>query len=111
MHVLRYIAVEKIFSCHMDKDKRIFLSYLDNINNLIIREKTKVIKTRPCKILYTYYKDSNNLFTKYDGPSDAAAKLKIGQCTVQRHIKSGKPLNIVDNNDRISIVFTYTERA
>lgn len=31
--VLRYIAVEKIFSCKMvkDKAKRIFLSYLDNI--------------------------------------------------------------------------------
>jgi phage anti-repressor protein len=109
--VLRYIAVEKIFSCQMDKDRKILLSYRDNITNLVIREKTKVIKTRQFKILYTYYSDSTNLFTKYDGPSDAAAKLKIGQCTVQRHIKSGKPLNILHNNERIAIVFTYTECA
>ena len=111
--ILRYIAVEKVFSekVYIKKPRQILLSYLDNIDNLIIREKTKVIKTRPCKLLYTYYNNSNTLFTEYNGPSDAAAKLKIGQCTVQRHIKSGKPLNIVDNNQTISIIFTYTPRV
>jgi hypothetical protein len=109
--VLRYIAVEKIFSCQIEKDRKILLSYRDHIKDLVIREKTKVIKTRQFKVLYSYYNNSNNLFTKYDGPSDAAAKLKIGQCTVQRHIKSGKPLNILHNNERIAIVFTYTEHS
>jgi hypothetical protein len=113
--VTRYIAVEKIFA--YKDDKTIILSYLKNIDNLVIKPKTKVIKTKKTKRLFTYIvpslngngRDTFTLFKEYAGPSDAAAQLKIGQCTVHRHIKSGNPLHILDNdNNKISIVFTYT---
>ena len=106
--ILRYIAVEKIFSNKKDTNKNILLSYSNNIDNLEINQITKVIKPRRFKKLYTYYNNSIQLFFEYKGPSDAAAKLKIGQCTVHRHINNKKPLNIIYNNERISIIFSYT---
>ena len=105
--ILRYISIQKVFSCK--NETNILLSYLDNINNLIIQEPTKVIKSRPCKKLFTYYNNTNELFTEYNGPFDAAGKLKIGQCTVHRHIKNKKPLNIIHNNNKIQIIFTYSK--
>lgn len=45
---------------------------------------------------------------KKQGPFNAAAKLNIGQCTVHRHIKNGKSITILYNNDRIPIIFTYS---
>jgi hypothetical protein len=111
--VLRYIAVENIFTTKNDENKNILISYLDNIDDFVPAEKTKVVKTRPCKTLYTYNVSCNpkQLFKIYNGPSDAAGKLKIGQCTVQRHIKSKKPLKIVHDNSHISIMFTYQEMS
>lgn len=108
--VLRYIAVENIFACKNQPGKKILLSYLDNIHNLVIRPKTKVVKSRRVKRLFAYNKDNGDLFQEYAGPSDAAAKLKIGQCTVHRHIKSGNPLGIMEGARKISIVFTYTQK-
>ena len=103
--VLRYIAIENVFSCKNDDCKNIFLSYLDNIDDLKIKEKPKVIKLRRYKNLYCYYNNSNILFKEYRGPSDAAAQLKIGQCTVHRHINNKKPLNV--NNT--PLIFTYNK--
>jgi hypothetical protein len=103
--ILRYIAVERVFSCKNDDCKNIFLSYLDNINDLKIKEKPKIIKPRRYKNLYCYYNNSNILFKEYQGPSDAATQLKIGQCTVHRHINNKKPLNV---NDK-PLIFTYTK--
>ena len=105
--ILRYISIQKIFS--YKNEKNIILSYLDNIDNLVIKEPTKVIKSRPCKKLFTYYNNTNELFMEYNGPFDAAAKLKIGQCTVHRHIKNKKPLNIIHNVKKIQIIFTYSK--
>ncbi|MEY3420068.1 MAG: Anomala cuprea entomopoxvirus, partial [Bacteroidota bacterium] len=105
--VLRYIAVEKVFSSKNEPGKQILLSYLDNIDDLIIRPKTKVVKPKRTKRLFAYLDGTSDLFREYAGPSDAAAQLKIGQCTVQRHIKSGNPLCIIDNDNKISIIFTY----
>jgi hypothetical protein len=107
--VLRYIAVEHVFQCKNHPNTHILLSYLDNIDNLVIREKTKVVKSRRVKRLFAYYNGTDTLFKEYAGPSDAAAQLKIGQCTVHRHIKSGNPLGIVHDGTKVSITFTYTQ--
>jgi phage anti-repressor protein len=107
--ILRYISIEKVFTTKKDGKRNILLSYLSNIDDVIPKEKTKVIKTRPCKKLYTYNVLDNSLFKEYNGPFDAAAKLKIGQCTVQRHIKNNKPLNIVHEDQHKSIIFTYNK--
>jgi len=106
--VLRYINIAKVFISKKDGNSQIVLSYLDNIHNIKPVEKTKVVKSRPRKKLYVYYYDTNNLFIEYDGPYDAANKLNIGQCTVHRHINNKKPLTIMYNNQKISILFSYT---
>ena len=105
--VLRYIYIAKVFNTKKDGNKKILLSYLNNIDDVKPVEKTKVIKSRPCKKLYTYDINTNKLFIEYEGPYNAACKLNIGQCTVQRHIKNGKPITIVHNNKKTSIIFTY----
>ena len=107
--ILRYIAVEKIFISKKDASKKILLSYLDNITNLVPSEPIKIIKKKSFKKLYTYYYNTTNLFKEYNGPSNAAAELKIGQCTVQRRIKNKNPLTIVNNKENISIIFTYNK--
>jgi hypothetical protein len=105
--VLRYINIAKVFTSKKDNNQQIILSYLDNIQNVVPVEKTKVVKSRPRKKLYVYYYDTKELFIEYDGPFDAANKLNIGQCTVHRHINNGKPITIVYENKKISILFTY----
>lgn len=105
--ILRYISIVKIFNTKKDGKTRILLSYLDDIENINPVQKTKVIKSRPRKKLYTYNTITNELFMEYEGPFNAAAKLNIGQCTVQRHIKNGKSITILYNNDKIPIIFTY----
>jgi hypothetical protein len=85
-----------------------------------------MVKPRKYKNLYCYYNNSNILFKEYRGPSDAAAQLKIGQCTlpnngivrgtVHRHINNKKPLNLpfrltsssLEVNDK-PLIFTYTK--
>lgn len=108
--VLRYINIAKVFTSKKDGNSQIVLSYLDNnIHNIKPVEKTKVVKSRPRKKLYVYYHNTDKLFIEYDGPYDAANKLNIGQCTVHRHINNKKPLTIMHNNQKISIIFSYTE--
>ena len=105
--VLKYIGTEYIFSCKDNPKINILLSYLDNIDDLILKEKTKVVKSRKRKPLFTYFHNTTTLYKEYEGPSNAAFELKIGQCTVQRHIKNKTPLSIVENDFVISIIFTY----
>lgn len=107
--IYRYININKVFNTKKDDKVNVLISYLDNIANVKPLEKTKVIKTRPCKKLYTYDSITKELYKEYNGPSDAANKLNIGQCTVQRHIKSKNSLKLKLETDVKQIIFTYSK--
>lgn len=107
--VMRYISIAHVFQSKKDGNKNIILSYLEDIKDVVPKQKTKVVKYRAPKLLYTYIADTKELFQVFNGPFDAANKLVVGQCTVHRHIKNEKPLKIVHQDKVIPIVFTYTK--
>lgn len=103
-----YIKLEMVFNDLMKEELEEHKKEIKEKDKELKKTKKQlVIKSRPCKKLYTYDINTNKLFIEYEGPYNAACKLNIGQCTVQRHIKNGKPITIVHNNKKTSIIFTY----
>ena len=115
--ILRYINVQKVFKTKKDGNINILLSRLDNIDNIVPRVPTKVVRNikKKNKILYTYHFDTisnkctNMLYKTFEGPSNAANELYIGNCTIYRHMKNKIPLKITQDNKIIPLIFTYTK--
>jgi hypothetical protein len=109
--VMRYININKVFETKKDDKINILISYLDDITNVKPLEKTIVMRYKPCKKLYTYDSITKEFYKEYNGASDAAYQLNIGQCTVQRHIKSTHPLKLKLQSNVKQIIFTYAKKT
>lgn len=101
----RYIIIRQIFSTKKDGDIQMVLTYNNSLDNETVQEikehnkkcESGVVRIRPFKIIQKVDFETNQILETFYGILDAAVKMKIGQCTVCRHLKSGKKLKIRDS--------------
>jgi len=101
--IIRYIKIQQVFNTKNDKDP-ILLTYKEELDDKTIKEieendikrKSGCVKIRPCKTIQKIDFETNEVLETFYGILDAAAKLKIGECTVSRHLKSGKKIKMKD---------------
>lgn len=114
--VTRYISIQQIFNTKNDGDIQWLLTYKNELNDQIVEEikqsnkkcESGVVRIRPCKIIQKVDCDTNSVLETFNGILDAAIKMRIGECTVCRHLKSGKKLKI-NNSVPSFVVLKYAE--
>jgi hypothetical protein len=114
--VTRYISIQQIYNTKNDGDIQLLLTYKNELNDKIVEEikqsnkkcESGVVRIRPCKIIQKVDCDTNNVLETFNGILDAAIKMRIGECTVCRHLKSGKRLKIRDSVPSF-VVLKYAE--
>ncbi|NBP13914.1 hypothetical protein EBU95_05860 [bacterium] len=98
---LRYIKTQQVFNTKNDKDP-ILLAYKEQLDDETVEQikenenksKSGVTRIRPRKQIQKIDCNTSKVLETFDGILDAAVKLRIGECTVSRHLKSGKKLKI-----------------
>jgi phage anti-repressor protein len=118
--ISRYIKVQQIFKTKKDGNVAFLLTYKDVIDDETVakikqleieNKKSGVTRIRPCKIIEKVEYETNRVVDTYYGILDASTNLHIGECTVSRHLKSGKKLKIKYNNTFIVLRYKSAENV
>ena len=114
--LIRYISKEQCSQSNVDSDATVFFSYKDSITeedwkNITNKQqeisKSGCVKIRPCKTIQKIDFETNEVLETFYGILDAAAKLKIGECTVSRHLKSGKKIKMKDTMTFVVLKYVH----